>query len=72
MRVGEAGNDGAERREIIDVAVAVRIPEISARGAFHEDGSAAAYRFVGAGGAVDTANDVLERFLVQLFGFKVV
>ncbi|GIP61040.1 hypothetical protein J15TS10_48540 [Paenibacillus woosongensis] len=64
MRVSMAGNDRAVCSEIIDIAVAVYVPEMGASRFIHKNGRPAPNRFERAGGAVDAADNMLESFFV--------
>ncbi|MNN92912.1 hypothetical protein D3C81_2112690 [compost metagenome] len=64
MRMGMAGNDRAVCRKVIDVLVAVLIPETGASGAFHKYRGASANGFEGTGGTVDAPDNMLKSFLV--------
>ena len=58
-----SGYDRAIGRQIIDVAIAVLVPEVSSIRAFHENGGAAAYGFERTGGAVYAAYDIFAALL---------
>lgn len=59
---GDAGmavaeDEGAEGGQVVDVAVAVHVVEVTAPAVVHEKGGAPAHRCVGAARAVDPAHD---------------
>ncbi|MNI94633.1 hypothetical protein D3C73_1527650 [compost metagenome] len=60
------GNNGAICSEIIYIAVAVDVPEMSALCSLHKYGRSAAYRFERAGGTVDAAYNMLQCFFIQM------
>ncbi|MOA42298.1 hypothetical protein D3C78_1643370 [compost metagenome] len=65
MGVGVASNDRPVCGQIINIAVVVDIPEMSALRPFHKDGSSAANGLVGSGGAVYAPHNMLQRRFIQ-------
>ncbi|MNZ97214.1 hypothetical protein D3C78_1164400 [compost metagenome] len=66
MWVSMAGNDRSIGLEIVDIFIAIYIPEVRSTGTFHKYRCSASNGFKRAGRAIYTSNDMLKGFVIKL------